>query len=197
MEKVRIYSSDEGRIKILGEVFGNDSSRLILLSLARTEMTVSEIAAGTGLSMPLVTHHMKKMQKAGIVNVSRVAKNSRNHDMKYYRAAPAILIFPKEAYDKAMQSKPLASSLRRIMKFAAIGVAGMASWMVAEYSSSAGIAGQSAQDSMQNAEPFAPVLVRDGRRIIGLIADRFNSLRSKKIIFPRCRHHINIWNNHG
>ena len=179
LEKVRIYSSDEGRIKILGEVFGNDSSRLILLSLARTEMTVSEIAAGTGLSMPLVTHHMKKMQKAGMVNVSRVAKNSRNHDMKYYRAAPAILIFPKEAYDKAMQSKPLALSLRRIMKFAAIGVAGMASWMVAEYSSSAGIAGQSAQDSMQNAEPFAPVLVGMGVVIIGLIAERILIARKK------------------
>ena len=94
-----------------GEVFGNDSDcRLILSpSLARTEMTVSEIAAGTGAVDAAGDPPLKKMQKAGMVNVSRVAKNSRNHDMKYYRAAAAAIpIFPKEAYDKAMQSKPSA-----------------------------------------------------------------------------------------
>ena len=38
MEKVKIYSSDEDRINILGEVFGNNSSRRILLLLTRIQI---------------------------------------------------------------------------------------------------------------------------------------------------------------
>ena len=171
--EVEIYSSDEDRVKLLGETLGNDSSRCILLLLTRTEMTASEIVANTDLSLSLVIHHLEKMQKAGIVHVSRVAKNSRNHDMKYYCAASAILVFPKEAYGKAKESKSLALSLRRIMKFSAIGVAGLSSWLVARYLSPAGVVWQSAEDpNMQAAEPLAPILVGMGIVMIGLIVER-------------------------
>lgn len=56
----------------------------------------------------------------------------------------------------------LALSLRRILRFSAIGVAGLASWLVAEYSSSVGTIRQSTQDSIQTADPFAPILVGMG-----------------------------------
>ena len=171
--EVEIYSSDEDRVKLLGETLGNDSSRCILLLLTRTEMTASEIVANTDLSLSLVIHHLEKMQKAGIVHVSRVVKNSRNHDMKYYCAASAILVFPKEAYGKAKESKSLALSLRQIMKFSAIGVAGLSSWLVARYLSPAGVVWQSAEDpNMQAAEPLAPILVGMGIVMIGLIVER-------------------------
>ena len=173
LDRVEIYSSDEDRIKILGATLGNDSSRRILLLLAQTEMPANEIMANVDLSLSLVIHHLEKMQKAGIVHVSRVVKNSRNRDMKYYRATSAILIFPKEAYGKAKASKPLALSLKRIMKFAAIGVAGLSSWLVAKYLSPAGVVWQSATESnTPAAEPLAPILIGMGIVMIGLIAER-------------------------
>ena len=186
LDEVKIYSSDEDRIKLLGVTLGNNSSRRILLLLAQTEMTASEIMANTDLSLSLVIHHLEKMQKAGIVHVSRVTKNSKNHDMKYYCAASTILIFPKEAYGKAKESKSLALSLRQIRKFSAIGVAGLTSWLIAKYSSSAGTTRQStqdsiqaAQDSIQSAEPFAPILIGMGVVIIGLIMERILVVRKK------------------
>ena len=131
-DKVKIYSSNEKRVKFLGDVLANDASRSIFLLLAQGELPAGRIADKTGMSLALVTHHLEKMQSAGVVQVSKVSKNAKNRDMKHYRAVLAILVIPEESHGKARDSRALALSLRRILRFSVIGVAGVSAWLAAK-----------------------------------------------------------------
>ena len=123
--EIRVLSSDDEKIKVVGEVLANESSRTILRLLSsRDEMTINEMAREIDLSIPLVSHHLKKMQDAGVVRVSRVGTSVKGQKMKYYSSTnQSFLITPPEK-----QVNFLVSSLRKFSKFAAIGMAGLASW---------------------------------------------------------------------
>ncbi|MDE0525954.1 MAG: winged helix-turn-helix domain-containing protein [Thaumarchaeota archaeon] len=172
---VNLYSSSEDRIKFLGEALGNDISRRMLLMLSKSEMTAYEVARDAGLSLSLVAHHLKKMQSAGLVRVSRMSKNSKNRDMKHYRAVSIIMVVPEGAYAKSKSSKLLSLSLRKIMRFAAIGIAGLSSWLVATQANVADDVWHLAEDGQfvpAVADPLAPVAVGLGVIAAGLVLER-------------------------
>ena len=172
---VNLYSSSEDRIKFLGEALGNDISRRMLLMLSKSEMTAYEIARDAELSLSLVAHHLKKMQSAGLVCVSRVSKNSKNRDMKYYRAVSIIMVVPEGAYDKSKSSKLLSLSLRKIMRFAAIGIVGLSSWLVVTQANVADDVWYLTEDGQfvpTVADPLAPVVVGLGIVVAGLVLER-------------------------
>lgn len=194
-DEIRIYSNNEERIKLLGDVLANNVSRSIFLLLVKDEMPAGRIADKTGMSLALVMHHLEKMQSAGIVRVSKVSKNVKNRDMKHYRAVLAILIVPEESYDKARSNRTLALSLRRILRFSAIGVAGVSTWLAAKYAGFTGVAQQqiiepatapmtdpTASESPVptvldplasiTPEPLAPIVVGLGVVILGLVVER-------------------------
>jgi DNA-binding transcriptional ArsR family regulator len=129
-EKIEIVSTEDEKIKLIGGLLNNDSSRTILKLLFENEMTANEIAQKTGMLLSLVIHHLQKLQETGIVKINRMGKNSKGHDMKYYRATKlAIIILPPSISEKAKKSKSLFNVLKRIYKFAAIGIAGIVSWL--------------------------------------------------------------------
>ncbi len=130
-DKVQIFSTADKRIKYLGRILNSDSSMDILRLISKEEMTASEIAEKMHLSLPLTIHHLNKMSKAGIVNIVKTRLNSKNQPMKCYRAdKTGILILPDQASKKARTSKSLSNSLRHIMRFSAIGTAGLLSWIL-------------------------------------------------------------------
>ena len=190
-DKVKIYSSNEERVKFLGDVLANDTSRSIFLLLAQGEMPAGKIADKTGMSLALITHHLEKMQNAGVVQVSKVSKNVKNRDMKHYRAVLAILIIPEESHDRARGSEALALSLRRVLRFSSIGIAGLSSWLAAKYvgSTEPGTVPTAPQPPVQTipqspaptvldplasitSEPLAPIVVGLGVVIFGLVVER-------------------------
>ncbi len=123
-EKIEIFSTDDEKIKSFGELLTNDSSRSILQILFKEEMTANEIAQKTGESLQLVKYHINKMQDMGIIKVSKVEKNSKAQDMKYYTATKfAIVILPKTVSEKAKESKSLMHSFKILYKFAGVGIA--------------------------------------------------------------------------
>ena len=127
-DEIRVVSSDDDqKIKTVGEVLANESSRMIMKILAgNKEMTINEISQEIELSIPLVSHHIKKMQDAGMVKISRVGTSVKGHKMNYYCATnQSILITPPE---RKMHS--LFASLKKISRFAAIGMAGLVSWTI-------------------------------------------------------------------
>lgn len=128
--KVEIFSTEDERIKFLGELLSNESSRRIFTLLIKHDMAANEISEKTDLRLSLVIHHLNKMQNADIVEISKIVTNSKGHDMKFYKSKSAILILPREVSEKAMASKSLSLSLKRILKFSAIGTAGLVSWFI-------------------------------------------------------------------
>lgn len=133
-DKIEILSTDDQRIKAVGELLSSDSSRTILKLLFNEHMTANQIAQKTETSLPLVMYHLKKMQDAGVVSVSSTGKNTKSHDMKYYTVDKfAIVILPSGLSEKAKSSKSLHNSFNRIYRFATIGGAALATWFSSQF----------------------------------------------------------------
>jgi len=133
-EKIEIISTEDEKIKSVGELLSSDSSRAILKLLFEETMTANQISQKTGISLPLVIYHLKKMQDMGVAKVSNVGKNVKAQDMKFYTTTKfAIVILPSSLSQKAKTSKSLANSFKTIYRFAAIGVAGVATWFVSQF----------------------------------------------------------------
>ena len=128
-DRVSIYDTDDERLRALGEVLITDVSRTVLKLLFDYTLTANEIATKTGFSLQLVRYHIKKMQDVGLVEISKIGKNTKAHDMKYYSATKfAIVIVPSKFSEKARSSKSLLKSFKSIYRFGAVGIAAIGSW---------------------------------------------------------------------
>lgn len=133
-DKIEILSTDDDKIKSVGELLSSDSSRTILKLLFNDQLTANQIAQKTEISLPLVIYHLKKMQEAGMVKISQTGKNTKSHDMKYYTVDKfAIVILPSGATEKAKSSKSLFNSFNRIYRFSMIGGAAIAAWFSSQF----------------------------------------------------------------
>ncbi|MDE1764102.1 MAG: winged helix-turn-helix transcriptional regulator [Thaumarchaeota archaeon] len=128
-ERVGIYDTDDERLRTLGEVLITDAGRTVLKLLFDEALTANEIATKTGFSLQLVRYHLKKMQDVGLVDISKIGKNTKSHDMKYYTATKfAIVIVPSKFSEKTKSSKSLVRSFKSIYRFGAVGIAAIGSW---------------------------------------------------------------------
>ncbi|MBM3903679.1 MAG: winged helix-turn-helix transcriptional regulator [Thaumarchaeota archaeon] len=133
-DKIEILSTDDDRIKAVGEILSSDSSRAILKLLFNEEMTANQIAQKTEISLPLVMYHLKKMQDVNVVKISQTGKNTKSHDMKYYTVDKfAIVILPSGMTEKAKTSKSLFNSFNRIYRFATIGGVSLAALFSSQF----------------------------------------------------------------
>jgi DNA-binding transcriptional ArsR family regulator len=95
-EKIKILATDDEKIKSFGEIFTNDSSREILQLLFNEELSATQIAQKSNVSLQLVKYHLNKLQDLGVVKISKIEKNSKSQDMKIYTALFVLLeIFTK------------------------------------------------------------------------------------------------------
>lgn len=123
-EKIKILATDDEKIKSFGELFTNDSSRKILQLLFNEELTATQIAQKTDISLQLVKYHLIKLQDLGIVKISKIEKNSKSQDMKIYTASKfSIVIVPPNLSEKTKESKLLVRSFKHIYKVAGLGIA--------------------------------------------------------------------------
>lgn len=130
-ERIGIISMDDVKIKILGELLSNESSRAILKLLSESEMTANQISQKTGMLLSLIIYHLKKMQDTEIVKISKIVKSGKELDMKYYALTKsAIMIFSSASYEKIKKNKSLSDLLKRISSFIAIAVAAVSSWWI-------------------------------------------------------------------
>jgi len=122
-EKIKIIATDDERIKSFGELLTNDSSRAILQLLFNEELTALQISEKTGISLQLVKYHIIKLQDLGVVKVTKIEKNSKSQDMKFYSASKfSMVIVPPKYSEKTKESKLLVRSFRHIYKIAGFGV---------------------------------------------------------------------------
>jgi len=133
-DRVDILSTEDEKLKIIGEILSSDSSRSILKLLFNQSLTANQIAQKTEMSLPLVIHHLKKMQSAQVVKITNVGKNSKAHDMKYYTIDKlAIVILPSEMTQPAKKSKSLFNSFKRIHRLATLGGISIAAWFSSQF----------------------------------------------------------------
>lgn len=184
-EKVEIFSNDDERLQSIGEILSNASSREILKLLISNELTAHEIVQKTNLSLSLVLHHLNKMQAAGIVKISKITQTSKGQDMKHYTAKAGIMILPQTVSQKAKTSKTFQNSLKRIMRFCSIGVAGIVSWYLTRITFEKPTEGTSLPpylspvDISSQIQFLWPALVSLTVIVIGLVVERILSSKKK------------------
>lgn len=123
-EKIKIIATDDDKIKSFGELLTNDSSRTILQLLFNEELTALQISEKTGISLQLVKYHIIKLQDLGVVKVTKIEKNSKSQDMKFYSASKfSMVIVPPKYSEKTKESKLLVRSFKHIYKIAGFGIA--------------------------------------------------------------------------
>ena len=128
-DKIDILSTEDEKLKAIGEILSSDSSRQILKLLFNNSLSANQIAQKTELSLPLVIHHLKKMQSAGVVKITNIGKNTKSHDVKFYTVDKvAIVILPSAMQQPAKKSKSLFNSFNRIHRLATLGGASLAAW---------------------------------------------------------------------
>jgi DNA-binding transcriptional ArsR family regulator len=128
-ERVEILSTEDEKIKKIGEILSSDSSREILKILFNDAMTANQISQKTGISLPLVIYHLKKMQESKMIKIANVGKNTKSHDMKFYTVDKlAIVILPSNMSAPAKKSKSLLNSFTRIHRLATLGGISLAAW---------------------------------------------------------------------
>lgn len=133
-DKVEILSTEDDKIKMIGEILSSDSSREIMKLLFNDSLTANQIATKTSISLPLVIYHLKKMQEAGVVKITNVGKNVKSHDMKFYTVDKlAIVILPTSMSAPAKKSKSLFQSFSRIHRLSTLGAATIAAWFATTF----------------------------------------------------------------
>ena len=128
-DRVEILSTEDQKIKAIGEILSSDSSREILKILFNETMSANQISQKTKISLPLVIYHLKKMQDSGVVKIANIEKNTKSRDMKFYTVDKlAIIILPSKMSEPAKNSKSLFNSFTRIHRLATLGGLSLAAW---------------------------------------------------------------------
>lgn len=137
-EKIDILSMDDDKIKQVGELLSSDASRSILKLLFKNTMTANEIAKNTGISLPLVMYHLKKMQNANMVRITNVGKTIKSKDMNFYTTTKfAIIIVSDSVSKKVKESKSVKRTFGGFYRFASIGVVAAGAWFVSQFAQKA------------------------------------------------------------
>lgn len=83
-ENVDILTTDDLRIKSIGEAFANDTSRRILIKIFEGVNTAGEIATKLDISLPLSVYHLKRLEQSGLIKVGDITVSSKQQKINHY-----------------------------------------------------------------------------------------------------------------
>ena len=112
MGKVKIFSSDDEKLKLLGELLSNKSSRDIIKLLINNEMYTNEIADKLELRVNLVIHHLKKLQDLELLQIRNKTITKKRIEHKHYKINPYFFLAPS-CTEEEIHSK---GTLKKIFK---------------------------------------------------------------------------------
>lgn len=130
-DKIKVFSSDDERLKILGELLSNKSSRDIIRLLIERELYTNEIAKKLNLRPNLVVHHLQKMESIELLKITNKKITKKGEEHRFYRIPKGMLIIPNESKDMK-ENRFLKKIFKEGMKFTAIGIAAIISFMITE-----------------------------------------------------------------
>ncbi len=96
-EYIEIISTEDERIKIIGEELANDTGRAIFGKISQGMASTNDLAKALNTSLPLVNWHINRLLSVGLIKVEKVEMSSKNKQMKYYGPVKtALVIIPPE-----------------------------------------------------------------------------------------------------
>lgn len=91
-DTVKVFTLEDEKLKLLGELLGNKSSRDIIKLLTREEMYTNEIATRLDMRTSLVIHHLKKLKALGLLQVTdkKITRKGIRH--RHFKMVPNIFV---------------------------------------------------------------------------------------------------------
>jgi len=97
-EYLEIISTEDERIKVIGEELANDTGRAIFGKVSQGIASPNDLAKALNISLPLINWHINRLLSVGLVRVEKIELSSKNKEMKYYGPVKtALVIIPPEA----------------------------------------------------------------------------------------------------
>lgn len=171
VDKIKIFTADEEKLKMLGELLSNRSSRNIIKLLIEKEMYTNEIAKKLELRVSLVLHHLQKMEVIGLLEITnkQIIKNGEEH--RFFRIPARILLMPNTGNEEIVRDRFLIKFFKSATKFAIIGLAAFTSWIVSESDNTIRTGSSSSE--------IDPLLIPLLIIVVGLITERIVSSLKK------------------
>ena len=83
-EHIEVISTEDERIKIIGEELANDTGRAIFGKISQGVSSTNDLAKSLNISLPLVNWHINRLLGVGLIKVEKTELSSKNKKMKYY-----------------------------------------------------------------------------------------------------------------
>ena len=83
-EHIEVISTEDERIKIIGEELANDTGRAIFGKISQGVASTNDLAKSLNISLPLVNWHITRLLGVGLIKIEKIELSSKNKQMKYY-----------------------------------------------------------------------------------------------------------------
>jgi DNA-binding transcriptional ArsR family regulator len=83
-EHIEVISTEDERIKIIGEELANDTGRAIFGKISQGVASTNDLAKSLNISLPLVNWHITRLLSVGLIKIQKIELSSKNKEMKYY-----------------------------------------------------------------------------------------------------------------
>lgn len=131
-DKIKVFSSDDEKLKILGELLSNKSSRDIIKLLIDKEMYTNEIAKKIELRVSLVIHHLQKMEAIGLLEINNKKIVRKGEEHRFFRISQGMLIVPNESKE-VINEGFFRGVFHSSVKFMVIGIASIFSGVFSSF----------------------------------------------------------------
>lgn len=131
-DKIKVFSSDDEKLKILGELLSNKSSRDIIRLLIGKEMYTNEIATKLDIRSNLVIHHLKKLEDLGVLEITEKKISKKGNKHRHFRMNSYLFLAPNSIQDEKKDRGILKRIFKEGIKFVAVGVAASISFITTQ-----------------------------------------------------------------
>lgn len=83
-EHIEVISTEDERIKIIGEELANDTGRAIFGKISQGMASTNDLAKALDVSLPLVNWHITRLLDVGLIKIEKIELSSKNKQMKFY-----------------------------------------------------------------------------------------------------------------
>ncbi|MDE1878723.1 MAG: helix-turn-helix transcriptional regulator [Thaumarchaeota archaeon] len=113
-DSIEILTTDDKRLKIIGEEISNETGRAILSKLFEGVTNASAIASSLGISIQLVGWHIQRLSDVGLISANRVEQSSKNKKVCHYEPKKiALIIVPEHVIKSSSYSTILKKALTK------------------------------------------------------------------------------------
>lgn len=178
--KIKVFSSDDEKLKMLGELLSNKSSRDIIKLLIEKEMYINEIAKKLELRPNLVIHHLQKMESIELLEITNKKITRKGEEHRFFRIPHGMLIIPNGAKE-SINDRLFKRVFKNNLKFVVIGIVSIFSGIISSF-----ISLPKQEHDPSYAIPlipevsYFPLTVSLIVIIAGLIVDRIFIIKKKK-----------------